>query len=81
MQNLCPVGYILSTTKGTPPNTKGEQKKDMSYYNDHLKAVAKRQAKQFKMGKSEKDIRKYLKNIGWLPNEVDTIINIAKREI
>lgn len=52
----------------------------MSYYNDHIKAVAKRQAEKMKAGKREKDIRKYLSAIGWLPNEVDTIINIAKKE-
>lgn len=51
----------------------------MGYYEDHLEAVAKRQAKKLKEGKSEKDIRQYLKGAYWQENEIDAIVKKSKQ--
>lgn len=50
----------------------------MGYYEDHISAVAKRQAEKMKNGESEKDIRKFLKTAEWQETEIDTIIKKAK---
>lgn len=51
----------------------------MGYYEDHISAVAKRQAEKMKDGEREKDIRKFLKAVEWEETEVDTIISKAKK--
>lgn len=56
---------------------KGSSK--MGYYEDHISAVAKRQAKKMKDGESEKDIQKFLKSVEWEETEVDTIISKANK--
>ena len=53
----------------------------MGYYEDHIKAVAKRQAERLKSGKSASVIRKHLVWCGWQPGEVDTIMAIAERTV
>lgn len=50
----------------------------MGFYEDHISAVAKRQAEKMKNGESEKDIRKFLKTAEWQETEIDTIIKKAK---
>lgn len=51
----------------------------MGFYEDHILAVAKRQARKMKNGESEKDIRKFLKTAEWQETEIDTIIKKAKQ--
>ncbi len=53
----------------------------MGYYEDHISAVAKRQAEKMKNGESEKDIRKFLKTAEWQEEEIETIIKKAKKII
>lgn len=51
----------------------------MGYYEEHILAVAKRQSKKIKEGKSEKIIRKFLKTSGWEDAEIEIIIKKAKQ--
>lgn len=53
----------------------------MGYYEDHISAVAKRQAVKMKNGVSEKVIRKTLTAAEWQETEIDTIIEKAKQII
>lgn len=53
----------------------------MGYYEDHICAVAKRQAVKMKNGESEKDIRKFLKQAEWQDAEIETIIKKAKQNL
>lgn len=56
------------------PRQKG---KHMSYYKDHIKAVAKRQATKMQNDESEESIRKYLLKCGWEQHEVEKIMQAA----
>ena len=51
----------------------------MSYYEEHILSVAKRQAMRIKEGESEKVIRKFLKTSGWEEIEIETIIKKARQ--
>lgn len=49
------------------------------WYDDHLIAVAHRQAKKMQAGEDEAAIRKFLLWGGWTTAETDRIMRIAKR--
>ena len=51
----------------------------MSIYDEHLHAVAIRQARRMDNGESESNIREYLERLEWKPEEIERIISIAKR--
>jgi hypothetical protein len=51
----------------------------MGWYEDHSKAVAKRQAKKLIAGETEDSVREYLAECYWKPQEIDYIMQHAKR--
>ena len=51
----------------------------MGFYDEHILAVAKRQARKIKNGESEKNIRKFLKMAEWQETEINAIIEKAKQ--
>ena len=51
----------------------------MGFHEDHISAVAKRQALRIKSGKSEKVICKFLKNAGWEEKEIDIIMEKTRQ--
>ena len=53
----------------------------MGFNEDHISAVAKRQAIRMKEGKSEKGIREFLRSAEWQDTEIDLIIKKAKQFI
>lgn len=54
---------------------------NMSYCDDHMKRVAKRQAEKLKSGVPEKEIIRYLEWCHWTSEEVALMMKIAKREV
>lgn len=51
----------------------------MTFYEEHLHAVAKRQAKRMENGEGEESIRQYLEHLEWKPEEIEQIMTIAKK--
>ena len=53
----------------------------MGFYEDHIKAVAERQAVKMENGEGEEMIIKRLEIYGWEQHEIIEIMRIAKRGI